>query len=117
MGAVRTAASVTAAQQEALLWACATKALGTQEELVPTRTCRSLTAPSSLLCWLIHPSRERAVACGSTSCGTSTPARRGASKVRGLWRRRRARGGEHPAPVEASSPRERLGLYAVLSLL
>ena len=28
MGAVRTAASVTAAQQEALLWACATKALG-----------------------------------------------------------------------------------------
>ena len=92
MGAVRTAASVTAAQQEALLWACATKALGTQEELVPTRTCRSLTAPSSLLCWLIHPSRERAVACGSTSCGTSTPARRGASKVRGLWR---AGGVEH----------------------
>jgi len=51
MGAVRTAASVTAAQQDALRLArWATKALGTQEELVLTRTCRSLTAPSSLLC-------------------------------------------------------------------
>ena len=74
MGAVRTAASVTAAQQDALRLArCATKALGTHEELVLTRTCRSLTAPSSRLCWLIQPSRERAVACGSTTWGTSTP--------------------------------------------